>query len=137
MSFLKVGKAPAKDRRLYCMRITTSEEVYYKFGVASGHSAKERLLQIAGSYFDKYRETPIIKIMRDQKIDPELVFKYETILHRFFKHYCYDSHMYKAFDGSSECFTIDKDTAIQAYEAVLNGMEPGFTFYKECDKIPF
>lgn len=137
MAFLKVGKTPVKDRRLYCMRITTPGEVYYKFGVASGHSAKERLLQIASSYYDKYRETPVIKIMRDQKIDPEIVFKYETTLHRFFKYYSFDSNMYRAFDGSTECFTIDKDTAIQAYEAVLNGMEPDFTFYKDCDKIPF
>ncbi len=119
------------------MRITTPEEVYYKFGVASGHSAKERLLQIAGSYYDKHRETPIIKVMRDQKVDPELVFKYETILHRFFGFYQYDSHLNKVFDGSTECFTIDKDVAIQAYDAVIGGLEPGFQYYKDKDKIPF
>ena len=137
MSFLNVGKAPVKDRRLYCMRITTPDQVYYKFGVASGHSSKERLLQIAASYYDKYRETPIIKIMRDQKVDPEIVFQLETTLHRFFKFYHFNSHMYRAFDGSTECFHIDKDPAIQAYEAVLDGMVPDFTYYKPEDTIPF
>ena len=137
MAFLSVGKAPVKDRRLYCMRITTPEEVYYKFGVASGHSAKERLLQIAGSYFDKYRETPVIKIMRDQKVDPELVFRYETILHKFFAFYKYNQSVYWPFDGSSECFTVDKDVAIQAYDAVMGGMVPGFEYCKVEDVIPF
>ena len=137
MAFLNVGKAPVKDRRLYCMRITTPGKVYYKFGVASGHSAKERLLQIAASYYDKYRETPVIKLMRDRKIDPAKVFQYETTLHRFFKFYTYDNNMYLPFDGSSECYTIDKDVAIQAYDAVIDGLEPDFQYYKDKDKIPF
>lgn len=137
MAFLNVGKSPVKDRRLYCMRITTPDQIYYKFGVASGHSAKERLLQIAGSYYDIYRETPIMKIMRDQKVDAEQVFKLETTLHRFFEFYQYNGHKNRPFDGSTECFSIDKDPAIQAYEAVMAGLEPDFRYYKPEDIIPF
>jgi hypothetical protein len=136
-SFLKVGKSPVKDRRLYCMRITTPEQVYYKFGVASGHSAKERLIQIAASYYDTYRETPVIKLMRDRKVDADFVFKYETTLHRFFAFYKFDSHLNRSFDGSTECFSVEIDPALQAYDAVLDGMEPDFEYKKDEDKIPF
>jgi len=119
------------------MRITTPEEVYYKFGVASGHSSKERLLQIATSYYDKFRETPVIKLMRDRKVDAETVFQYETILHKFFAFYRYDSNRFWPFDGSTECFVLDKDVAIQAYEAVLSGQVPEFEYCTEADRIPF
>lgn len=135
--FLSVGKAPVKDRRLYCMRITTPEEVYYKFGVASGHSSKERMLQIAASYYDKFRETPIIKVMRDRKVDADVVFKYETTLHQFFSFYQYDAARFFPFSGSTECFTIDEDVAIQAYEATLNNEVPPNQYFKPEDIIPF
>lgn len=137
MAFIKVGQSPIKDRRLYCMRITTPDEVYYKFGVASGHSAKERLLQIAASYYDIHRETPIIKLMRDRKVDPDVVFKFENRLHKFFEHYQLCRDLNRPFDGSTECFTIEVDPALQAYDAVMAGMEPGFKYYKEEDKLPF
>lgn len=137
MAFLRVSVAPSKDRRLYCMRIISDGKTYYKFGVASGHSAKERLLQIVASHFDKYRETPVIKIMRDQKVDSELVFKLESILHNFFAFYRFNNHVHRAFDGSTECFLIDKNQAIQAYDAVMDGLVPDFTYYKEEDQIPF
>ena len=137
MALLKVGQSPTKDRRLYCMRITLPESVLYKFGVASGHSSKERLLQIAGSYYDVHRETPIIKVMRDRKVNPDDVFKYETTLHRFFAFYKYNRDLNRPFDGSTECFMIDKDSAMQAYDAVIEGMVPDFEYYKDKDKIPF
>lgn len=137
MSFLKVGQSPNKDRRLYCMRIISDGETYYKFGVASGHSSKERMLQIVASHFDKYRETPVVKIMRDQKVDADVVFKYENVLHKFFGFYKFNSHLHKSFDGSTECFLIDRDPALQAYDAAIQGIEPDFEYYKEEDTIPF
>jgi hypothetical protein len=137
MAFLNVGKAPTKDRRLYCMRIITPEQVYYKFGVASGHSSKERMLQIAASYYDVHRETPVIKIMRDRKVDADVVFGYENSLHKFFEFYQLCRDLNRPFDGSTECFTVEKDVAIQAYDAVIDGMIPDFKYYKEEDKLPF
>ena len=136
-AFLKVGKSPIKDRRLYCMRITTPSKIFYKFVVSSGLSAKERMLQIAGSYFDVYRETPIIKIMRDRKVAADVVFKYENTLHKFFAFYRFSSNLDRPFDGSTECFLVDRDPAIQAYEAVMAGMQPDFEYCKPEDIIPF
>lgn len=136
-TFLKVGKSPVKDRRLYCMRIITPDGVYFKFGIASGHSAKDRMLQIAASYYDVYRETPIIKIMRDRKIDADKVFGYETTLHRFFNYYQFNRSTYRSFDGCTECFLVEIDPALQAFDAVIEGMVPDFEYYNEADTLPF
>jgi len=135
MAFLQVGIPHVKDRRLYCMRIITSTDTYYKFGVASGPSSKERMLQIVSSYFDRFRETPKIKIVRDRKVDGDIVFKYETILHKFFIFYQYKGST--PFSGSTELFCVSEDAAIQAYEAVVEGNIPDFQYCKSEDIIPF
>ena len=134
MAFLKVGTPHVKDRRLYCMRIITPTDTYYKMGVASGPSSKKRMLQIVESYFDRFRSTPIVKIVRDRKIDGDKVFRYENTLHKFFCMYKYTG---TPFDGSTECFIIDEDVAIQAYEATIEGNEPDQVYYKSKDVIPF
>ena len=105
-----------------------------KIGKASGHSSKDRMLQINGSIFDKYRETAMIYICKDQKVPADKVFEYEAALHRFFAHYRAESS--HRFDGYSECFDIDEDVARQAYEAVVDGMTPDFIYTKEEDKLP-
>jgi hypothetical protein len=53
-----------------------------------------------------------------------MVFKYENTLHKFFVDYKYDTK--HKWDGVTECFVLKEDSedAIQAYEAVINGMVP-------------
>lgn len=138
MSFLKVGVSTVKDSRLYVMEITIpTGDIYYKFGKSSGLSSKERMLQICGSVFDKYRQTPAIKIIRDRKVGADVVFRYENTLHKFFSFYQFSDRLHTPFSGSSECFKIDKDVAIQAYDAVMEGLVPDFVYHKEEDQIPF
>lgn len=97
-----------------------------KVGKASGQSSKERMLQICGSIYDRRRSTPMIKIVRDREVPADMVFKYETILLQFFADYQYSSK--DKWSGSSECFVIPKEDAIQAYEAVLDGLVPDHTY---------
>jgi len=103
--------------------------IVHKFGVASGKSAKERMLQINGSIFDKFRETAKIRIVRDREIPSEDVFKMENTLHRFFKYNRYTTK--HTFDGVTECFVLptNSEDAVQAYEAVIEGNVPDF-FYE-------
>jgi len=124
MAFLTVGAGvPKKKQRLYLMEITLpSGMVVIKCGKASGSSSKERMLQICSSIYDKFRRTPMIKIQRDREVNADLVFKYETIMHRFFSDYRYESK--HKFDGISECFVVPLDDMVQAYEAVMEGLEP-------------
>jgi len=129
MAFMKVGIAPTTSRRLYLMHITMpSGVVLHKFGVASGSSSKDRLLQICGSIFDKFRQTPMIKLIRDREVPAEEVFKLESTLHKFFSSYRYDSP--HKFDGVTECFVLPEDSgdAITAYELVITGEVPDFTY---------
>jgi len=138
MAFLTVGKPPGgTDRRLYILEVTIYGEKYLKIGVASGHSAKDRMMQIAGSFFDKYRELPIIKIRRDQKVPEDKCFEYETRLHQFFKAYSHTPVV--PFSGSTELFDLcdREDDVIQAYEAVIDGMVPDFAYCTEDDELPF
>lgn len=129
MAFLTVGSdtVPKKKQRLYIMEIELPSGMkVVKIGKASGHSSKERLLQINGSIFDKFRCTAKMSLKRDREVPYDDVFKYETILHRFFANYTYE-HKTK-FDGITECFTIPVEDAVQAYEAVIEGAEPDFVY---------
>jgi len=97
-----------------------------KIGKSSGHSSKERMQQINGSIFDKFRTTAMISIKRDREVDTDFVFKYETTLHHFFADYQYNTP--HKFDGYSECFVIPLEDAVQAYEAVISGEVPDFKY---------
>ena len=124
MAFLSVGKSKVPDiQRLYLMEITLpTGMIVVKIGKASGSSSKNRMLQICGGIFDKFRKTPMIYIKKDTVVPTDLVFQYENILHRFFTDYRYYSKV--PFDGHTECFTIPLDDAVMAYEAVINGHVP-------------
>jgi len=102
--------------------------VVHKFGVASGNSSKERMLQICSSIFDKFRCTPKIKLLRDRKVEADKVFKYENILHTYFQDHRYDSP--HKFSGVTECFVLpdDSEDAIMAYEAVIDDQVPDHTY---------
>ena len=131
-------KSKNKKTRLYCMEITTQCKTYYKFGKSSGSSSKDRMLQIISSYFDSHRETPIVKIIRDRTINKDLVFTYETTLHKYFNFYQYSKDLL-SFSGSTECFHIPKDIAILCFEQVIEGITPDPTdqYMKDEDTIPF
>ena len=130
MAFMKVGAATvAKKQRLYIMSIELPSGMrVVKIGKASGESSKERMLQINGSIFDKFRCTAKISIKRDREVPADKVFEYETILHRFFSAYKYDPP--HKFDGSGECFVLphDSEDVVTAYELVIAGEVPDFTY---------
>lgn len=127
MSFLSVGVAPKvvpKKQRLYIMRIVLKSGLtVIKIGKASGKSSKDRMLQICASIYDVQRTTPAITIKKDAEVSADDVFKFETILHQFFSDYRYEGNERK-WDGKTEMFVIPLEDAIQAYEAVIDGLVP-------------
>ena len=127
MAFLKVGKEPVKKQRLYLMEITLpSGMVVVKIGKASGENSTSRMMQIVESVYQKFRKTPMIYIKRDREVPADMVFKWEAQLHRFFSDYQYNTN--HRFSGSTECFSIPLADAVMAYEAVIDGMVPDFTY---------
>lgn len=115
MSWFKVNKTNTDIERLYILEINIEGTIVYKVGKASGHSCKQRMLQIVGSYFDVYRCTPVVSVVRDREcID---VFKKETKCHHELKEYQHVPP--KTFTGSTELFEVDKEKVIEVYERVL------------------
>ena len=142
MAFLTVGEAPKpKKQRLYLLDIELPSGLkLVKIGKASGNSAKERMLQINGSIFDKFRCTAKISIKRDREVDAEHVFTFENTLHKFFCNYKYDTK--HKWDGCTECFCVPLEDATQAYELVIEGVEPDFVYQmpdtkEDEDTLPF
>lgn len=134
MGFMSVDKSVVKRKyrgkksgvdRLYLMEITVPGiGIAYKIGKSSNHSSKERMLQIVGSMFDVYRETPIIRIVRDRECDD--VFSVETRCHHRLKEWriCVE----KKWSGCTECFSVDRETALKVYEEEMglvdNDLDP-------------
>lgn len=114
-TWFKVTKGDVEIERLYILEIDIEGTVVYKVGKASGHSSKQRMLQIIGSYFDVYRRTPVVKIIRDRECTD--VFKKETECHVELKDYRYFPD--KTFSGCTELFNTDKEKVIEVYERVL------------------
>ena len=142
MAFLKVGVEPKqKKQRLYILDIELPSGMKVtKIGKASGNSSKERMLQINGSIFDKLRCTAKISIKRDREVDADMVFRFENTLHRFFANYKYNSK--EKWDGVTECFCVPVEDVIQAYELVIEGVEPDFVYQmpdtkEDEDTLPF
>jgi len=84
------------------------------------------MMQIVESVYQKFRKTPMVYIKRDREVSGEEVFKMEATLHRFFKNYRYDTP--HKFSGSTECFTIPLADGVMAYDAVVSGEVPSFTY---------
>ena len=142
MAFLKVGAEPKpKKQRLYILDIELPSGMkVVKIGKASGSSSKDRMLQINGSIFDKFRCTAKIAIKRDREVDADHVFRFENTLHKFFSNYQYDTK--HKWDGCTECFCVPLEDVVQAYELVVEGVEPDFVYQmpstKEAeDSLPF
>lgn len=117
MSWFNVKKGDESTERLYVLEITVDDKVVYKVGKSSGHSSKARMLQIIGSYFDAYRVTPVVKIVKD-KICTD-VFKKETLCHQELAEHRYVPE--KSFSGCTEVFRVDKEVVLEVYRRVLEG----------------
>lgn len=115
MAWLKVKKDFENVNRLYILEIQIGETVVYKVGKASGHSCKQRMLQIIGSYFDVYRVTPIIKVVKDKEVSN--VFDKETKCHHALAEWQYTPD--KAFSGSTEVFKVDKEKVLEVYNEIV------------------
>lgn len=114
-TWFKVNKNLDNVDRLYIMEIVVDDTTVYKVGKASGHSSKQRMLQIIGSYFDAYRVTPVVKIVKDKEVTN--VFEKETKCHHALAEWKFIPT--KAFSGSTECFNVDKDKVLEVYKDVL------------------
>ena len=118
--FFKITKGDkVKCERLYILECVLEDVLVYKVGKASGHSSKERLLQIVGSYFDKFRVTPVIRIIKDQEVTD--VFKKETACHHALAEWSYTPS--KSFSGSTEIFRTTKEKVLEVYLDVLSDKE--------------
>lgn len=115
MAWLKVKKDFENVDRLYILEIQIGETVVYKVGKASGHSCKQRMLQIIGSYFDVYRVTPIIKVVKDKEVSN--VFDKETKCHHALAEWKYESE--KKFSGCQELFKVDKEKVLEVYNEIV------------------
>ena len=115
---LKVDRRSKVDNsRLYVMElwIDGRSEPVYKVGKASGRDAKKRMLDIAGSYFDRHRVLPRMKIKRDRLVED--VFTKESAMHKMLKEYQYVPVV--PFSGSTELFDIDFGVLMELYDRVL------------------
>ena len=105
--------------RLYLLDITFESGMkVVKIGKSSGKHSIDRMLQIQRDYFKKYRTTFLCRIKRDREVKKD-VFKIEAELHRFFSDFRYTAKI--PFDGSTELFAIPIESAIEAYEWLLDG----------------
>lgn len=114
-TWFKVNKNLDNVDRLYVLEILVGETLVYKVGKASGHSSKQRMLQIIGSYFDVYRVTPVIKIVKDKEV--KNVFEKETKCHHALAEWQFVPE--KSFSGSTELFKIDKETVLEVYNEIV------------------
>ena len=117
MSWFNIKKGDESTERLYVLEIVVDGTVVYKVGKASGHSSKARMLQIIGSYFDAYRVTPVVKIVKDTACTE--VFEKETLCHQELVEYKYVPD--KTFSGCTEVFKADKEAVLEVYKRVLEG----------------
>ena len=114
-SWFNVKKGEESIERLYVLEITVDDKVVYKVGKSSGHSSKQRMLQIIGSYFDAYRVTPVVKIVKDKVCTD--VFKKETKCHQELAEYKFRAE--KVFSGCQELFDVDKEVVLEVYKRIL------------------
>lgn len=115
MKFKVSRKKEESTSRLYILEIIVDGHTVYKIGKASGANCKQRMLQIVGSYFDVYRVTPVIKVVRDRPCDD--VFTKETKCHNELALFRYISE--EIFSGHTELFKTDKEKVIEVYERIL------------------
>ncbi len=87
----------------------------YKCGKSSGKSSVDRMLQLAKSFFTKYRYIPLMTVKRDRPAPN--AFEIETTLHRRFKEFSY--YHDKNVDGATEWFVCPEHELLRAYDELL------------------
>ena len=117
MSWFNIKKGDENTERLYVLEMVVDGIVVYKVGKASGHSSKARMLQIIGSYFDAYRVTPVVKIVKDTACSE--VFEKEILCHQELAEYRYVPE--KVFSGVTEIFKAEKEVVLEVYRRILEG----------------
>lgn len=115
MKFKVSRKKEESTDRLYILEIVVDGNIVYKIGKASGNNCKQRMLQIVGSYFDVYRVTPVIKVVRDRACTD--VFAKETKCHNELALFRYVSD--EIFSGHTELFKTSKEKVVEVYERIL------------------
>ncbi len=106
-----------KDRRVYLFKIEMPDtrDIVYKVGVASGKRSLDRFLQVLRSIHIHYNQIGRAKIKRDRKSkDP---FVDEKKIHKLLSEYSYTPS--EKFDGWTELFECDEETALAAYHSVV------------------
>ncbi len=108
----------SNQSRVYIMKFKMHEQNtwVYKIGKSSGKNSVDRMLQIARSFFMKYRYIPLMTLKRDREA-PD-AFTIETRLHQEFQEFKY--YHDKPIDGKEEFFLLDReDTLLRAYDNLL------------------
>ena len=118
-TWFKVKKDFDNVDRLYVLEIAVEGDTVYKVGKSSGHSSKARMLQIIGSYFDAYRVTPVIRIVKDKEVSN--VFAKEAKCHHLLAEWKYESS--KKFSGCQELFKAEIEKVLEVYKSVLESEE--------------
>jgi hypothetical protein len=102
---------------VYLLEIELEDRLLVKIGVTARKKVEDRVVEILTGIWKKYRIFPRCYVKRYRKTSE--IFNKETILHRYFKDYQYETK--HIFGGSTEMFDISLDSAVEAYEKVLKG----------------
>lgn len=119
---LKIDKKVDDDSAgiLYVLEMHIDGTVVYKIGVTK-RKIEERVVEILGSFFNKYRYFCYVKPRKFSKTSD--VYKKESLLHRHFKDYRYESE--HVWSGNTEVFyNLELDVILNAYALVLSGGQP-------------
>ena len=111
----EVDEVVSTIERLYVLEMIVDDKVVYKIGKASGKNCKQRMLQIVASYFDVYRVTPVVKIVKDKACTE--VFTKETKCHQALVEHRFRPE--KKFSGCTELFCVDKKVVLDVYKRIL------------------
>lgn len=112
--FLTVRK-PEKGI-VYVLRfVLDCDTVVYKIGITT-RTINERLLEIVGDFFNKYRYIPNVKARKFTS-----TVNYAEMEKRLHKEYADCSHYFdKKFNGSTEFFKIaDEDILLHSYSSMI------------------
>jgi len=138
MGFLRSTTKDGKERKVYMMLFDIDDSIYYKIGVTEHGDPIDRLLQIARSFYMKFRYIPSCTVKRFRSTT--IAYKAESKLHKLLKEYKLELDPDDTFDGCTEFFTdIPQDKIIKLYEEVLDKAKLYDKYIKEIaeyDRLP-
>ena len=116
----RVAKKDSTEGILYVLLIELGEDTVVKIGLTRRRDIADRVAEILTSVFRRWRYFP--KCTPKRFTWTTNVAGKEKALHKLFKHSRYKST--HKFSGSTECFTVDVDTAIAAYDKLVEADRP-------------